>query len=107
VFDFDTKAKTLGRILTYEYFSYPKDFFQQYQKALAAVTRADVLRVAKEHLDPQRFTLVTVGNPKDFGQGLETLGKPVTTIDLTIAGETPERAPRAVRNGGRGEAVLN
>jgi len=107
VFDFDTKAKTLGRILTYEYFGYPKDFFQQYQKALAAVTRADVLRVAKEHLDPQRFTLVTVGNPKDFGQGLETLGKPVTTIDLTIPGEAPERTPRAARNGVRAEAVLN
>ena len=33
VFAFDTKAKTLGRILTYEYYGYPKDFIQQYQKA--------------------------------------------------------------------------
>jgi zinc protease len=96
VFAFDTKAKTLGRLLTYEYYGYPKDFLQQYQKALAAVTRADVLRVAKEHLDPARFTLVTVGNPKEFGQPLDTLGSPVTTIDLTIPAEKPgeiERRP--------------
>src|SRR6201999_584025 len=71
VFAFDTKTKTLGRMLTYEYFGYPKDFIQQYQKALAAVTRADVLRVAKEHLDPSKFTIVTVGNPDDFGQSLD------------------------------------
>ncbi len=84
VFAFDTRTKTLGRMLTYEYFSYPKDFIQQYQKALTAVTRADVLRVAKEHLDPLRFTIVAVGNPEMFGKPLKTLGGPVTPIDLTI-----------------------
>ena len=52
VFAFDTKAKTLGRLLNYEYFGYPRDFIQQYQKALAAVTKADVLRAAKERIHP-------------------------------------------------------
>ena len=85
VFAFDTKTKTLARILTYEYFGYPKDFIQQYQKALATVTKADVLRVAKEHLMPSAFTIVTVGNPQEFGKPLDTLG-PVKTIDLTIPG---------------------
>ena len=89
VFAFDTKAKTLGRILTYEYYGYPKDFLQQYQKALAAVTRADVLRVAKEHLDPSKFVLITVGNPQDFGTPLDALGSPVKPIDLTIPPDKP------------------
>jgi zinc protease len=84
VFAFDTKSKTLGRLMAYEYFGYPKDFIQQYQKALAAVTRADVLRVAKEHLDPAKFALVAVANPTGFAEGLEKLGHPVTPIDLTI-----------------------
>lgn len=83
VFAFDTRAKTLGRLLTYEYFGYPKDFIQQYQKALAAVTKADVLRVAKQHLHPDDFTVVAAGNPKEFGQPLTALG-PVKTVDLTI-----------------------
>ncbi len=89
VFAYDTKSKTLGRVLTYEYYGYPKDFIQQYQKALEAVTRADVLRVAKEHLDPARFTIVAVGNPELFGQPLESLGGPVIPIDLTIAEPKP------------------
>ena len=62
VFGFDTKVKTLQRLVFYEFHGYPKDFVQQYQKALEAVTRADVLRVAKERLDPARMTLLVVGN---------------------------------------------
>ena len=64
VFAFDTKAKTLARILNYEYHGYPRDFIQRYQKALAAVTKADVLRAAREHLDPARLTIVAVGQPQ-------------------------------------------
>ena len=47
------------------------------------MTRADVLRVAKEHFLPENLTIVAVGNPKDFGKPLTALGK-VTPIDLTI-----------------------
>jgi zinc protease len=83
VFFFDTPAKTLSRVMRYEYFGYPKDFLFQYQKAIAAVTRADVLRVAKEHFRPEELATVAVGNPKDFGKPLTALGK-VNTIDLTI-----------------------
>jgi zinc protease len=83
VFNFDSPAKTLNRVMRYEYFGYPKDFLFQYQKAIAAVTRADVLRVAKEHIRPENFAIVAVGNPKEFGKPLSTLGK-VNTIDLTI-----------------------
>jgi zinc protease len=94
VFAFDSKSKTLNRLLTYEYYGYPKDFIQRYQKALAAVTRADVLRVAQKHLAPQAFTIVAVGNPKQFGKPLATLGLPVASIDLTIP-EPPARTSAA------------
>jgi hypothetical protein len=83
VFFFDSPAKTLNRTMMYEYFGYPKDFLAQYQKAIAAVTRADVLRVMREHIQPQNLTIVAVGNPKEFGKPLSTVGK-VEKIDLTI-----------------------
>jgi zinc protease len=84
VFNFDTPVKTLSRMLRYEYFGYPKDFIFQYQKALAAVSAADVLRVAREHLHPAQFTIVAVGNPREFGKPLAALGLPMHPIDLTI-----------------------
>jgi zinc protease len=83
VFFFDSPSKTLNRLLTYEYYGYPKDFLLQYQKQIAAVTRADVLRVMKEHIRPEDLTVVAVGNPKNFGKPLTAAGK-VEKLDLTI-----------------------
>ena len=40
IFNFDTPAKTLNRLLTYRYYGYPDDFIFQYQKAVQQVTRA-------------------------------------------------------------------
>ena len=106
VFAYDTRAKTLGRMLTYAYYGYPPDFIEQYQKALEAVTRADVLRVAKEHLNPAAFTTVAVGNPADFGHPLDTLGTPVNTIDLTIPEEKLEAAKGDAASLEKGKQLL-
>ncbi|HZT29339.1 MAG TPA: pitrilysin family protein [Bryobacteraceae bacterium] len=106
VFEFDTKAKTLGRLLTYEYFGYPKDFIQRYQKALAAVSRADVLRVAREHLSPKDLTIVAVGKPEDFGKPLSALGAPVKTLDLTIPEPPSEKAAADPGSLAKGKQLL-
>ncbi|MDQ6699886.1 MAG: insulinase family protein [Acidobacteriota bacterium] len=84
VFNFDTRSKTLNRVLAYEYYGYPKDFIFQYQKAVTAVTKADILRVAKDRLHPNELTVVAVGNPKAFGEPLSALGSPVTPLDISI-----------------------
>jgi predicted Zn-dependent peptidase len=84
VFSLDTKAKILERIALNQFFGYPADAVSQQQRALAAVTRADIARVAKQKLDPASIVTVVLGNPDDFARSLDTLGSPVTTIDLTI-----------------------
>jgi zinc protease len=105
VFNFDSPAKTLNRVMRYEYFGYPKDFLFQYQKAIAAVTRADVLRVAKQHIRPDELAIVTVGNPKEFGKPLTTLGK-VTELDLTIPEPKQELSKADAGSLARGKQLL-
>jgi zinc protease len=83
VFNFDSPSKTLNRLVTYDYYGYPKDFLFTYQKSVEKVTTADVLRVMKQHIDPAKLTIVAVGNPKDFGKPLSQAGK-VEAIDLSI-----------------------
>ncbi len=95
IFNFDTPSKTLNRLLTYRYYGYPDDFIFQYQKAIQQVTRADILRVAKQYIDPAKFVIVAVGNPKDFGTPLTSLGLPVSDIDLTIPQPKRAAAPAA------------
>jgi len=94
VFNFDSPAKTLNRVMRYEYYGYPKDFLFQYQRAIAAVTRADVLRVAKERFLPENLAIVAVGNPKEFGKPLSALGK-VEVLDLTIPEPKSEKTATA------------
>ena len=106
VFAFDSKTKTLGRLLNYEYYGYPRDFIQQYQKALAAVTKADVLRAAKERLSPDRITMVAVGKPEEFAKELATLGMPVASLDLTIPEAKQEAAPADAASLAKGKAIL-
>jgi len=106
VFNFDTRAKTLNRMMTYEYHSYPKDFIFTYQKAIAAVTRADVLRVAKQYLKPENFAIVAVGKPQDFGKPLTEISKTVIPIDLTIPQPKKELAQADAGSLDKGKALL-
>ncbi|HEY6339927.1 MAG TPA: pitrilysin family protein [Bryobacteraceae bacterium] len=107
VFNFDSPAKTLARLVRYEYFGYPRDFLLQYQKAIAAVTRADVLRVVKEHFRPEDLAIVAVGNAKDFGKPLTALNAKVTPIDLTIPSLKPAVAAGDAASQNRGKALLD
>jgi zinc protease len=105
IFNFDTRSKTLGRMVTYDYYGYPKDFIFQYQKAVAAVTKADILRVAKQYLRPQDLVIVAVGNPKEFAKPLDALGK-VNAIDLSIPEPKQEVANVDSDTLGKGKQLL-
>ncbi len=83
VFNFDTKGEIVNRLMTYEYYGYPSDFLQQIKDNVEKVTKEDVLRVAKEHLHPEKVQILAVGRPQDFNEPLSTLG-PVNEIDITI-----------------------
>jgi zinc protease len=91
VFAFGNELSMLPRLTLYAYFNVPDDFIQQHQKALEDVTSADVLRVARERLDPAKMTTVVVANPTAFEAPLESLGgSPVIPVDLTIPPPKPE-----------------
>jgi len=92
VFAFDNQLSLMPRLAEYRFFDIPLDYTQQYQKGLAAVTPADVLRVARTRLDPDKMTTVVVANPTAFEQPLESLGGTVSLIDLTIPPPKPEAA---------------
>jgi len=83
VFNFDTKGEIVNRLMVYEYFGYPADFLLKTKANVEKVTKADVLRVARKHLHPDKLQILAVGRPDDFGQPLSVLG-PVNEIDITI-----------------------
>lgn len=56
----DTNAKIAGILTSIEYFGLGLDYFDRYPKLIGSVTKADITRVAKKYLDPERFAMVVV-----------------------------------------------
>jgi len=83
VFNFDTKGEIVARLMTYAYFGYPLDFLQKTKENVEKVTKKDVLRVASEHLKPDKMQILAVGRPQDFDEPLSVLGT-MREIDITI-----------------------
>lgn len=60
----DSNAKLASFLVAVEHYGLGFDYVHQYRNFINAVTRDDILRVAKKYLDPSRYTLVVVGDMK-------------------------------------------
>ncbi|HEX5601688.1 MAG TPA: pitrilysin family protein [Pyrinomonadaceae bacterium] len=61
----------------------PEDYFQQYAKNVSAVTKEDVLRVAKRYIDLNHLAIVIVGDRSAVEASLKATGiAPITFIDI-------------------------
>lgn len=69
-FQFDTGGRIAGQLLYIERHGLGFGYLDDYKKAVAAVTPADVQAVAKKYIDPQRLVLVAVGAIDDKGKPL-------------------------------------
>jgi zinc protease len=63
--------------------SLPDNYYQQYTKSVMAVTAADVMRVAKQHLDLGHLAIVIVGDRKAIEEPLRaTKIAPIAHLDI-------------------------
>jgi zinc protease len=92
IFAFDSKEKVLAERMAYEFYSYPPDFLERYRAGIEKATVADVNRVARKYIHPEKLATLVVGNSKDFDRELATFGK-VTTIDISIPQQPPVKKP--------------
>jgi zinc protease len=68
----------------------PDDYYQQYAKAVAAVTKADVVRVAKQYIGIDRLAIVIVGDRASIEGPLKaTRIAPISYLDIEGAPKTP------------------
>ena len=61
----------------------PDDYYEQYTKAIAAVTKDDALRVARKHIDLDHLAIVIVGDRSSIEGPLKATGiAPIKTLDI-------------------------
>jgi zinc protease len=61
----------------------PDDYYQQYSKAVAAVTKDDVLKVAKKYIDMDKLAIVIVGDKASIEAPLKATNvAPIAYLDI-------------------------
>ena len=71
--DFETTGSIAGQLLPLITYGIPLDFYNSAVENIGAVTQADVQRVARQYVNPDRLTLVIVGDRKTIEPGLRAL----------------------------------
>jgi len=85
VFAFDNSHSIVTRQQRLDFYDYPVDYMQTYRQKIAAVTKEDVQRVAKQYLHPDQLQIVLVGRRNEFEQDpASALGMPVENVDLGL-----------------------
>ncbi|MBI3911427.1 MAG: insulinase family protein [Armatimonadetes bacterium] len=64
VFEFQTNDQLASYLLGVDLYNLGINYRQRYPRLVRAVTRAEVLRAARAHLDPVNYALVVVGPPR-------------------------------------------
>jgi len=88
---FSTKMQTAGTYAQAELLGFPKDYYATYREKIARLTTDDIRRVAQEHLHPERFAWVVVGNIPAISAGDGT--HPVKLADLGTVMTVPLADP--------------
>jgi zinc protease len=92
VFRFDSPGKVLQEKMLYEFYGYPLDFLETFQKEIEKVTKDDVARVAAKYLHREQLAVLVVGHASEFDKPLSSLG-PVNKLDITIPPPPPGLVP--------------
>ena len=98
LFRYDTREKVLAESVRLEFYGYPADYLETYKAALEKVTVADLNRVAKKYIHPDKLAVLVVGNGPEIKPGLDELKLgPVQPVDITIPMPSQPATPDAAK----------
>ncbi len=81
IFKFTSSASIVGQMVGIEYEGLPLNYLETYVDQIKAVTREDILRVAREYLHPDKMKFLVIGDMEQFDKPLTQFGE-VNTIEL-------------------------
>jgi zinc protease len=82
IFGFTDPHAVVVQRMQLAFFDYPPDYLARYRERIAAVTAADVQRVARDYLRPERQQVIVVGAPDESTATLESAGLPVRRLTM-------------------------
>lgn len=88
---FATVNQIAGQMATLAVYDLPDNEHETFTKKIAAVTKAEVRRMAQKYLDPEKMAIVVVGDQKSH----ETALRKIAEVELRDADGRPIAAPTA------------
>ncbi len=81
--DFETTGGAAARFRELLSLGLPLDYYDRYVDRINAVTAADVQRVARQYIDPDRFDILVVGDKSQIEAGIKALNEgPIVYRDV-------------------------
>ena len=74
-FNFQGAMQVVSRRVLHDAQELPEDWLERYAAGVQRVSPADVQRVLRRHLDPDRMVILILGDPSRFDLPAETLGE--------------------------------
>jgi len=71
--DFQSLAQIAGQVEELVAYGLPPDYLNNYIQRILAVTKDEVLRVAKKYLDPEKVAIIVVGDRNAIEKGVRAL----------------------------------
>lgn len=92
---FESKAGTLGVFIDDEWTKRPADYWQTYREKMNSVSVDDVMRVAKDRMDPSKMIFLVVGNWGEIEPGDPTEQRDSHKANMAMlpGGTNPTRLP--------------
>ena len=85
LFQYDTKRKVLNQQARLAFYGYPADYLETYEAGIKKVSLADLDRVARKYIHPDKLAVLVVGNGAEIKPGLDELKLgPIQSVDITI-----------------------
>ncbi|MBI4713177.1 MAG: insulinase family protein [Planctomycetes bacterium] len=81
VFRFEKPLRVVEQMMYREYIGLPADYLQTYRQNILKATKDDIRRAAQKYLSPDNFTIVVVGDVKNFNPAVRTILPGVTPIE--------------------------
>lgn len=80
VFSFTSPHEVVTQAMRLDFYDYPDDYLESYRAKVDALTLADIQLAAREHLQPEKMSIILIGNEQQFEAPLTKLGRPLERL---------------------------
>lgn len=81
VFSFTNPHDVVTQAMRLDFYDYPDDYLESYRDKIEALSLADIQQAARDHLQPERMSIVLIGNEQEFEAPLTKLGLPLQRLE--------------------------